>query len=195
MSAARWINAGLNWGYILDNPRPIKGWFGREKMVYRFVLNPDHPLTLVLADGTRIRPCASFVSDQGSEPIFVQGWLPKDRHPAYYLHDDQYRAGGAWIAAPGSTVYLWTVLTRRRADDLLRLGLTSPDDMGDIVPVSHAKATAIWAGVRLGAAVDAIVPFKRPLFHPWRSGRPGTAELFPLADKPDVDDPVPMGVG
>jgi hypothetical protein len=173
-------NERENVGYLLEFDHQDYGCFWREKVVYRFILIERSPITFIQRDGTRIRPCREFLSDQGSQPPIVQGWLPKDRHPAVYFHDDQYRSGGAWIAAPGNVAFEFVPLTRSQADALLRTMLRCGTH-----PVGAAKAWAYWVGVRVGGWAA---------FHPWRPGRAGTDQLFEPAEKPDVDDAEPIGI-
>jgi hypothetical protein len=162
----------LGTGFDLENHPPRRGLFGRLRIRYRFFLIPETPLTYILADRTRVRPCREFITDQGSIEI-LQGWFPKDASPAFYFHDDQYRTGGAWIAAPDSPAFKFVELTRAEADSLLRSGLQAGR-----FPLSAAKAWAIWAGVRVGGYFA---------WHKWKSGLAGTEELFPKPEPPETD--------
>jgi hypothetical protein len=183
-------NERLNEGYFLEVAGVEYGILGREKMLYRCVINPNRPPTFIQADGTRIRTCREFPTDQGSQPVLVQGWLPKDRHIAVYFHDDGYRAGGLWIAAPGETEFRFVPLTRADLDQLLRTMLTCGQR-----PISRLKADGYWVGVRIGAAWDKLAFWREDMYKAWRPGRAGTSELYATEDSRDVDDCLPMGVG
>jgi hypothetical protein len=162
-------NERLNIGYFLEMEGPAYGILGREKEIYRFIAHPWRPITFVQADGTRIRTCREFLTDQGSQPPLVQGWLPKDRHVAVYFHDDMYRSGGAWIAGPGETEFTFTPLTRAQADNFLRTMLMCGER-----PVSAMKAEAYWIGVKLGWLWNRIFFWRPDFYAKWRPGREGT---------------------
>lgn len=185
----RFENERLNEGYFLEVDGVEYGWLGREKMRYKFMANPPRPVTFIQTDGTRIRTCREFPTDQGSQPPLVQGWLPKDRHVAVYFHDDGYRSGGLWIAAPGETTFKFTPLTRAQLDRLLHTMLRCGSH-----PLGAGKAGGYWVGVRLGAAWDKGAFWRPDMYHPWRPGRAGTDRLFDPPEKPDVDDAEPIGI-
>jgi hypothetical protein len=165
-------NEPVNVGYTLSFAYTQRGFLGREKVVYRFTAMPVTPIIFVQEDGTRLRTCDTFITDQGSQPLLVQGWLPKDRHPAVYFHDDQYRAGGAWVAAPGQVLYTFQPFTRSQSDLLLRTML-----MCGTYPLSKSKAYAYWVGLRTGSVVGKLAFWVPPLFHTWEPGRDGTESL------------------
>ena len=175
-------NEDLNYGYTLDHAEPQMGWLGREKMIQTFTAVPEHPVTFILPNGTRIRTCHTFPTDQGSQPPFTMGWLPKDRHVAVYFHDDAYRCGGCWVAAPGELEYRFRTVTRARADLLLWRMLQCGQH-----PLSLAKANAYWVGVKLGQVGDLFCFWAPPMFRKWASGRAGTVQLYPDTESIDVD--------
>jgi hypothetical protein len=173
----RWINGEIGYGYELSNRRELHGWFGRIKIVYDYTPIYDHPKFFEQRDGVRIACPAISGTDQGSVPPFVQSWLPKDGLLGYYTHDAAARDGGLYFRYPGEKEWTFRRVTRWQSDRLLRT--TAQHD--PVAPVGPARAWAVEFAVRL-----AHYPY-----HDWT--RCDYVPTWPGQEKPDVDDPLPMG--
>ena len=104
-------------------PWLLRVWAG-PTAIYRYHADLEHPLTLVLSDGTEYQPDRTFETDMGSVPLFLQG-LPgglyqKDRWlPAYLPHDSGYTHGGLFVRRPGEAAFRFEPMGKDKVDAIL----------------------------------------------------------------------------
>lgn len=114
---------------------------------FEFTLRDDAPLTWHDGDGYSWQPDRHFCTDLGSVPSFVS-WVPgySPHRLAFLFHDSAYNsvAGhghGLYKRVEGFYEFFFSPLTRRQADDLMRLMLISEG-------VRPSAARVIWLAVR-----------------------------------------------
>lgn len=174
------INGRQGFGYLLDFWRLTTELFGIQRPVYKLHLDKDHPLGFRQHDGTVLMPADGAPCDGGTvRPIAAQLWIAKDRFQlGFIVHDSIYSTGGLWVLRPGH-LWQWVAVNRSEADALLRTMCRC-----DPVPCGWWKATIVWAGVRAGGWAG------------WRGNETwGGSNPNTWTERPDVDDPPPMGVG
>jgi len=143
---ARWINKN---GYDLDKIRDDKYLLGlTTKAIYEFRLKKSKPMTLILADGTRVQPDRHLAeTDMGSIPLSLQFFFPKDRFLlSYILHDSGYHHHGLYVKKPGRKVYRFTPMTKGEIDELLRISIEA--EGGGIV-----RRNIIYRAVQAGGFI------------------------------------------
>lgn len=109
--------------------------------IYRFDLDPIHPLTFVDSFGCRLQPNRVYCTNLGSVPRFppfIRALVPKDRFPAgFAMHDSGYAFGGMWVNGA------FVSMTRKQVDDYLYYMMLS-----DPHPASRTTAWIVWTHVR-----------------------------------------------
>ena len=178
--AGVWKNHAIGTGYELTNPRPVDGLFWRKKIAYDFCPIWDHPLQFVQADGTVYAAGRLDKSDQGSVPVFAQGWVPKDLSPAFYLHDFPFAYGGLFIRYRDETAFIFRQIRRDQADRLLA-GMLRADP---VAPIGRWRAAAVWAALRVRAGSERLGA--STLWHPWRPG--DDIPQWPVDERPEPFD-------
>ena len=173
-------------GYFLHE-RQNEGWdcewdhvafsrLGFEKQIYRVTIDADTPLTFVQDDLTMIRagrPGCGYEMDWGSIPYLVQRFIRKEG-VEYLAHDFVCHFGWLDVKEPNDVFFRPVRVSRAVGDRLLRTQsqCTRPHPRG------WGKSTAIWCGVRVGAAFS---------FHPNPVALPDPYLAKPEWERPDVD--------
>jgi hypothetical protein len=148
MSDTGFLNTGMRGqpeGYDCSEDHVQARWYAPDVMIYRFVLDPIHPLTFITPNGIHYQPGKLFFTDKGTIPWFVQWIAPDDRFIGFAFHDFAYKYGYLWGCLPERDGNRWHkhYMTRKQADDLLRLMLAF-----DPYPASTTQEIAIYRGVR-----------------------------------------------
>lgn len=173
----KWVNAGLTIGFNLSNERPMDCLFWQRKTLYTYTPIYESPTYYEQVDGTCIAAGQFDPTDQGSVPVVIQKWIPKDGSHGFYTHDFIYKTGGAFFRYPGEKVWTFRQVTRAQADMLLRVSAQYDKKL----PITAARAWWVWIGV------CSARPFTPSLFHEWKpvDGIP----KWPVEDVLDGTDP------
>lgn len=115
------------------------------KRLYDFKLRYPRSLTLVLDDGTMVRPDCHFKTDQMSSPRFSRFFWDKDRFITPYFHDSGYVHKGLWFSNDCGNTWKFRPMTRKEVDLALFNWLKY-----EPVPTNLTSRLAIYVAVRSG---------------------------------------------
>jgi len=142
------------YGYDLVKIGAKRTLFGRRVAQYRFMLDPETPLTYVDAYGLKYQPNKRYETDMGSVPWLLQLRCPKDKYLVSFLfHDSAWNHGGIWCCSPDmDEPWDFMKLSRKEANDMLKEMVEVEGRTLNNEPASEYKSDSrlIRFGVRIG---------------------------------------------
>jgi hypothetical protein len=127
-------------------------------------LDPVHPLSLLMSDGSIIQSERHRISDKATAPWLTSWWIPRDLFPrASYYHDSGCGNGGHWTCRQVPLSVSAQIRAGEPVDlprELFTFEATTRDAQDRILfyasqldGVTEPRARAVYAGVSLGALV------------------------------------------
>ena len=93
----------------------------QPRTIFKFQLNLEHPLTIVLSDGMRIQPDRHVAETDGGSipPLFRIFWTTTRWLLSFLFHDSGYLHHGLYFAGPDDTEFVFVKMPREAVDHLL----------------------------------------------------------------------------